>query len=64
MNSKEICIDQLVVQMIVSTPIKNANAIKNAITKKIVPKVRQTHATHSQKIFLPHDIVIIQQVVL
>ena len=32
---------------IVVIPIKNPSAIKNAITKKIVPKVRQTHATHS-----------------
>ena len=29
------------------TPIENPIAIKNAITKKIVPNVRQTHATNS-----------------
>ena len=32
---------------IVLTPIKNSNAITNAITKKIVTNVRQTHATDS-----------------
>ena len=30
---------------IVITPIKNPIAMKDAITKKIVPNVRQTHAT-------------------
>ena len=32
---------------IVITPIKNPSPIKNAIKKKIVAKVRQTHITHS-----------------
>ena len=32
---------------IVITPIKSPGAIKNEIIKKIVPNVRQTHATHS-----------------
>ena len=47
---------------IVITPIKNPSAIKNAISKKIVPNVWETHATHSYKTFLPQAIVIIQQV--
>ena len=29
------------------TPTKNPIAIKNAIGRKIVPNVRQTHTTHS-----------------
>ena len=32
---------------IVITRIKNPSAIKKAITKKIVPNVRQTHSTHT-----------------
>ena len=32
---------------IVITPIKNPIAIQNAKSKKIVPNLRQTHATHS-----------------
>ena len=42
---------------IVITPTKNPSAIKKAITKNIVPNVRQTYATHSLKIFLPQVIV-------
>ena len=48
----------------VITPIKNPIAIKNAITKKIVLNVRQTHATHSKKIFIPQAVVIFRQLVL
>ena len=44
---KSICI----ANVIVITPIKNPSAIKNAITKKIVPNVRQTHATLVRKSF-------------
>ena len=33
------------------TPIKNPIAIKNAITNKILPNVRQTHVTQVKKIY-------------
>ena len=53
LNSKEICIKSIgSAKDIVNTPNKNPSAIKNAITKRIVLFVRQTHATHSYKIFL------------
>ena len=44
--------------MIVTTPIKNLIAIKNAINKTTVTNVRQTHATHSKEIFLLQAVVI------
>ena len=34
---------------ILTTPIKNPIAMKLELTDKIVPTVRQTHATHSKK---------------
>ena len=65
LNSKQILYKSIgSVNDIVITPIKNPIAIQNAITEQIVPNVRQTHATHSWKIFLTQPIVNFQQVVL
>ena len=46
------------------THIKNPIAIRNAITNKIVPNMRQTHATHSLNTFSLQPVVFFQQMVL